>query len=122
MGEMKVMTQAGDITVSWDPDDADSVEKAKAEWDRLKKDGYEFYEVTESKGKRLKSFSKNKGKVIAAPGVKKAADKKAGTRRKANAGGPNAQTNWGAAPGAMVRARALETELDRCGLGRLGRV
>lgn len=90
MGKMNVMGPEGDIIVEWDAADPDSVAKAKAEWDRLKKDGYEFFEPVESKGKRVKRFSKHLGRVIAAPGTKKAADKKAGTRRKAMAGGPNA--------------------------------
>jgi hypothetical protein len=91
MGEMTVLNQSGDITIQWDPDDAESVEKAKAEWDRLKADGYEFFEPVESKGKRLTKFDKKKAKVIAAPGVQTKQDKAAGTRGKAMAGGPVAQ-------------------------------
>lgn len=90
MGMMNVLTPAGDIVVEWDADDPESVKKAKDEWDRLKADGYEFFESAEAKGKRIKRFSKKLGRVIAAPGVKSAEDKKAGTRTKAMAGGPNA--------------------------------
>lgn len=88
MGEMTVLDQSGDITIEWDPDNSESVEKAKAEWDRLKADGYEFFEPVESKGKRLTRFDKKKAKVIAAPGVQTAQDKAKGTRGKAMAGGP----------------------------------
>jgi hypothetical protein len=91
MGRMHVLCPAGDIVVEWDPDDSESVEQAKSEWKRLKRDGYEFYEVAQAKGKRVKQFSKKRGKVIAAPGVKTESDKKAGTRRKAFGGGPNAR-------------------------------
>lgn len=90
MGVMNVLTQAGDIVVEWNPEDKESVKKAKAEWDRLKGDGYEFYEPAETKGKRVKTFSAKRGRVIAAPGVRKPADKKASTRPKAMGGGPNA--------------------------------
>jgi hypothetical protein len=85
MGEMTVLNQSGDITIQCDPDDAESVE------DRLKADGYEFFEPVESKGKRLTKFDKKKAKVIAAPGVQTKQDKAAGTRGKAMAGGPVAQ-------------------------------
>lgn len=89
MNQMNVLTKAGDVVVEWQPDDEASVAKAKAEWDRLKKDGYEFFEPVESKGKRLSKFDAKRGRVIAAPGVQTAADKKAGKRGKAMAGGPN---------------------------------
>lgn len=88
MGTISVLTNKGDETIEWDPAKPKSVEKAKKEYDKLKKDGYEFYEVAESKGKRVTRFNKKLGKVIAAPGIKSAADKKAGTRPKAQAGGP----------------------------------
>lgn len=91
MGEMRVLNQSGDITVIWDEDDQESVDKAKAEYDRLKKDGYEFYEVAEAKGKRVKRWSKKHGKLIAAPGAQSATDKAKGKRGKAMSGGPNAQ-------------------------------
>lgn len=92
MGVMKVMGPEGDVSVEWDPEDPESVEKAKGEYDRLKKDGYEFYEVQEAKGKRVQRWSKKHGKLIAAPGVQKKADKATGTRARAMGGGPNART------------------------------
>lgn len=90
MGVMQVICAAGDEVIEWDPNDNESVQRAKAEWDRLKKEGFEFYEPVQSKGKRLTRFSKGLGHLIAAPGIKKPADKKAGTRPKAMAGGPDA--------------------------------
>lgn len=91
MGKLVVLNEKGDITVEWDADDAESVKKAKDEFARLKKDGYEFFEAVETKGKRVTRFSKNLGKVIASPGVKKPEDKKTGKRGKAMGGGPNAR-------------------------------
>lgn len=88
MGEMRVLTKAGDIAIEWDPDDADSVSQARGEWKRLKEAGYEFFEKIGKKAKRVTRFSKKLGKVVAAPGAQSKADKKTGKRPKAMAGGP----------------------------------
>lgn len=89
MGVMNVICAAGDEVIEWDPNDNESVLKAKAEWDRLKDEGYEFYESVTSRGKRVTRFSKGLGRVVAAPGIQKPSDKQKGTRQKAMAGGPN---------------------------------
>lgn len=95
MGEMRVLTSAGDIVVEWDADDPASVAKAKAEWDRLKEDGYEFFKPVEAKGKRLTRWDAKAGRLIAAPGVQRKQDKpiapraRTETRKGAMAGGPN---------------------------------
>lgn len=88
MGEMRILNEKGDIRVEWDPADAESTRKAKEEFDRLKTDGYAFYEVAGTRGKPMKAFRKGLGKVIAAPGARSAADKTRGTRPRAMAGGP----------------------------------
>lgn len=90
MGVMNVISSAGDTIIEWDPNDDESVVRAKDEWDRLKKEGYEFFQPVESKGKRLTRFSKDLTRVIAAPGIKKPSDTKAGKRPKAMSGGPDA--------------------------------
>lgn len=92
MGEMRVLNQKGDVKVEWDADDAESVKKAKAEFTQLKKDGYRFYEVAETRGKQVDRFDKKLGKLIAAPGARSEADKRTGARPRAMAGGPNART------------------------------
>lgn len=92
MGEMTVLNQKGDIKVEWDPADADSVKRAKDEFARLKKDGYLFYEVADTRGKPIDRFSKGLGKILAAPGARSAADKRTGARPRAMAGGPLART------------------------------
>lgn len=89
MGEMRILGPEGDIKLDWDPNDSESVDKAKTEFKRLKEDGYDFFAVEETKGKRVERFDKKIGKLIAAPGSKTKADKTAGTRPKAMAGGPN---------------------------------
>lgn len=88
MGVMHVMGPEGDIVVEWDADDQASVDKAKAEWARLKKDGFEFFQPVEAKGKLLTRFDKKLGRVIAAPGVKKPVERVTGKRSRAMAGGP----------------------------------
>jgi hypothetical protein len=94
VGRMNVMTEAGDITVTWDPEDPVKVEQAKSEWDRLKKDGYEFFVPGEPKAKRVKRWDPSRAHVIAAPGVQSPAERKdpAHPRSRAMAGGPNAES------------------------------
>jgi hypothetical protein len=91
MGELRILNQRGDETIAWDPGNAKEVRAAKERFDALKKDGFEFYTVEETKGKRVERFSKTLGKVIAAPGGKKEADRASGTRGRAMGGGPTAQ-------------------------------
>lgn len=92
MGEMRVLNDTGDVTVSWDPDDAESVGKAEQEFARLKADGYAFYETVQTKGKAVEEFDPKIGSLIAAPGGRSATDKATGSRAKAMAGGPLARS------------------------------
>lgn len=89
MGQMRVLSQKGDINIEWDGDDPESVKKANEEFKKLKADGYEFFKV--EKGERVERFNKKLGKLIASPGVKTAEDKKTGKRGKAMGGGPNSR-------------------------------
>jgi len=86
MGQMRVLDGTGDSQIEWDPTDKASTEKAKEEFDRLKGEGYEFFEVSETKGKQVKRFSKKAGKLIAAPRAARTSKEKTGG--KALAGGP----------------------------------
>lgn len=92
MGELRVLTDHGDETLTWDPEDKKATAKAKAEFDRLASEGYLFYESVETKGQRVSEFDPKLGKIIAAPGGKTASDREKGTRPRAMAGGPTAQT------------------------------
>ena len=91
MGVVIVLCKQGDRIVEWDANDREAVDKAKAEWADLKGQGYEFYESVESKGKRLTKFNKSLGRVIAAPGVKKPAERGTPARPAAMAGQPCAE-------------------------------
>lgn len=91
MGEMRILTAEGDETLEWDPADKASTAKAAAKFLKLRKDGYEFFTVEETKGRPVKRFDKKLGKIIAAPGGKTAADREKGTRPRAMAGGPTAR-------------------------------
>lgn len=92
MGEIRVLNQHGDVKVEWDPADPESTKQAREEFARLKKDGYQFYEVAETRGKPVTTFKKGLGKVLAAPGARSEADKRTGARPRAMAGGPVAET------------------------------
>lgn len=91
MGEIRVLNQQGDETLTWDPDNAESVDRAKAEFDRLKGEGYEFFDVVQTKGRKVTKFNKKAGQLIAAPGGRKEADKRSGARPRAMSGGPTAR-------------------------------
>lgn len=92
MGVMRVLCKQGDIRVEWDANDPESVANAKLEFERLKADGYEFFESPSRK--RVKGWSAKRGSVLAVPGVQHKADKpiaprRSTTRRRgAMAGGP----------------------------------
>lgn len=88
MGQLVVLNASGDETLEWDPADKDSVKKAKAEYDRLKKDGFEFFTVEQTKGKKITRFDKKLGRVIAAPGGRTESNKRTGARPRAMSGGP----------------------------------
>jgi hypothetical protein len=88
MGEIRVLTDHGDETIAWDPENREQVEHAKKEYARLKKDGYRFYTVEETKGKEVARFDRKLGRMIAAPGGRTTADKKEGRRTRAMSGGP----------------------------------
>lgn len=91
MGEMRILNQHGDERLDWNPDDAKDVARAKGEFERLKGEGYHFYEVVDTKGRKVTKFSAKAGKLIAAPGGRKEADKSSGERSRAMAGGPTAR-------------------------------
>lgn len=90
MGEMKIMDRSGDVTIQWDVTDGESTAKAKKEWDALKASGFEFFVPMEGDKppKRVQKWDPDRGTIIAAPGVKKPAERKTGTRSEAMAGGP----------------------------------
>lgn len=44
--------QAGHISLEWDPDDRDSVKRAREEFDRLKQAGYAFYSTPDEKERK----------------------------------------------------------------------
>lgn len=88
MGIIRVLNSHGDETIEWDPDDKDSVKAAYKSYEKLKKDGFEFFTVEETKGRKISRFDKKLGKVIAAPGGRTKTDREKGTRQRAMAGGP----------------------------------
>ena len=88
MGLILVLNESGDERIEWDPDDAAQVRAANKEFKRLKKDGYLFYEVQETKGRKVDRFDKKLGKLVAAPGGQTTKDKTTGTRSRAMSGGP----------------------------------
>lgn len=73
---MNVMDSSGHTTVTWDPTDRDSVRTARAEFDRLRRAGYQAFRmdlvtetgaVVEEKGERIDHFDETAGKVMMVP-------------------------------------------------------
>lgn len=54
--EMEILNGDGHLTLSWSPDDPESLARAKEEFDRLRAAGYAFFATPSGKGKvgRLK--------------------------------------------------------------------
>lgn len=75
---MLVMDPTGHKTVTWDPDNAESVAEARREFNRLKRQGYQGYRmnvvhqdgvVVEEDGERITEFDPAAGKVLMSPGM-----------------------------------------------------
>lgn len=84
MGSIAILNQRGDEKIEWNPANEAETAVAKEKFDKLKKDGYEFFETVDAKGKQVKRFKKGLGKLIAAPAAKQKAKGNRGM-----AGGPN---------------------------------
>lgn len=76
MHVMNVMDRNGHTTVTWNPEDADSVAAARTEFQRLRREGYSAFAmnvvtengvVVEEKGTRIDTFDPAAGKVMMVP-------------------------------------------------------
>lgn len=76
MHVMNVMDITGHTTVTWDPENKESVRDAKAEFKRLIAAGYSAFRmnvvsengiVVEEKGERITTFDPDAGKVMMVP-------------------------------------------------------
>ena len=76
MHVMNVMDVTGHTTVTWNPEDADSVRDARSEFRRLVREGYSAFRmnvvsengvVVEEKGERISEFDPEAGKVMMVP-------------------------------------------------------
>lgn len=70
MGQLAVMGRAGDTKVIWDPNNADEVEAARAQWDKLVGERKFAAFAVGPKGQkadRLKEFDPSIEKVILVP-------------------------------------------------------
>jgi hypothetical protein len=73
---MHVMDSSGDTTITWNPENADSVRDAEREFDALRRRGYQAFRmnvvtengvVVEEKGERIDRFDETAGKVMMVP-------------------------------------------------------
>jgi hypothetical protein len=72
IGELRIMDkEAGDLPISWDSDDEDQVEIAKAAFDKAKSKGMIMYKTDKkgNKGEVITKFDKNAERIIAAPAL-----------------------------------------------------
>ena len=71
MGELKIISDEGDTKVIWNPENADEVEAAEAQFDMLIDRGFTAYKVKKSgeQGKKIKKFDEDAGKIIMVPKI-----------------------------------------------------
>lgn len=73
MGQIRVMTpKDGDKSVTWDPENAESVKAAKDEFDKLKSDGHKLYKTkttTTRTGEPVDEFDPSVGEYLAVPAM-----------------------------------------------------
>jgi len=72
MGELSILGTKGDTKVIWDPENEDEVEAAEEQFDTLIDKGFLAFEVKKAgrKGKQIKEFDPDAGKIIMTPAVK----------------------------------------------------
>lgn len=71
MGEMRWLSEEGDLKVIWNPDNEDEIDAARDQFDRLIKKGYKAFSVKKdgNQGKEIKTFDEEAGKIIMTPGL-----------------------------------------------------
>jgi len=72
MGELRILGTTGDTKVIWDSENEDEVAAAEEQFDTLIEKGFLAFTVKGSgeKGKQIKKFDPDAGKVILTPAVK----------------------------------------------------
>lgn len=71
MGELRILGREGDTKVIWDPSNDDEVEAAEEQFDSLLDKGFLAFSVKKNgeKGKQIRDFDPEAGKVILIPPV-----------------------------------------------------
>lgn len=71
MGEMRWLSEEGDLKVIWNPDNDEEISAARDQFDRLIKKGYKAFSVKKdgNQGKEIKAFDEEAGKIIMTPGL-----------------------------------------------------
>ena len=71
MGEMRWLDETGDTKLMWDPENEDEVEAAEQQFNKLIKKGFKAFSVKKDgeKGKEIKTFDSDAGKIIMTPGL-----------------------------------------------------
>lgn len=71
MGTMHELNHTGDTKTIWDPNNSDEVANARRAFDDLRDKGFSIFSVDSEggKGKLMKSFDPQAGKLIAVPRI-----------------------------------------------------
>jgi hypothetical protein len=72
LSELAIMDMTGDTKVIWDPNNADEVAAAKAQFDTLKGKGFSAFLVTGPKGEQgeqIREFDSKAGRIILIPAL-----------------------------------------------------
>jgi len=70
--ELAIMDTSGDTKVIWDPNNADEVAAAKAQFDSLRGKGFSAFLVTGAKGEQgeqIREFDPKAGRIILIPAL-----------------------------------------------------
>jgi hypothetical protein len=73
MGEMRILSTEGDTKVIWDSENDDECDAAEAQFNSLKKKGYQAFEVGKRGKKtdeRVDEWDPDLGKLIMVPGMR----------------------------------------------------
>lgn len=71
IGQMRELNESGDSTVSWDSDNAEEVQAARATFDRLVGKGFMAYKVTgkDRRGEQIRSFDPKAERIMLVPAM-----------------------------------------------------
>ena len=71
MGELRLMSEDGDLKIVWDPENDDEVAAVESKFDELVGKGFKAFSVKKNgnRGVEIKEFDPGAGKIILVPKI-----------------------------------------------------